>query len=57
MKPMLLAALCLLSAHAVADEEPRLEWKYDRHASLPQAAQEAKAKGKRLLVGLSGSPT
>jgi len=57
MKPTLLAALCLLGSRAAADEEPRLEWKYDGHASLPRAAQEAKTSGKRLLVGLSGSPT
>jgi len=57
MRPTLSAVLCVLGTHAVAGEGIRLEWKYEGHASFPRAAQEAKAAGKRLLVGLSGSPT
>ncbi len=46
---------CALSARG--GEAQRLTWRFDGHASLPAAAREAKRTGKRLLVGLAGSPT
>ena len=51
------AALCLLAARASAGEEAGIRWTHEGHAALPAAARDAKAKGKRLLVGLAGSPT
>ena len=55
MRITLLAAALAFQATAVA--APKLEWTHDGHASLPEAAKEAKQAGKRLLVGLAGSPT
>jgi hypothetical protein len=63
---ILLPALALVLAPAVlslglapvfADAEPALTWHHEGFAALRKAAGEAKANGKRLLLGLSGSPT
>ena len=59
MRTCLLFALLLSTiVPATADEAaPTLVWQHEGHASLPAAAQQAKRTGKRLLVGLAGSPT
>lgn len=54
-----LAALGLLFCGVTgATAEPTaLTWTHEGYASLLTAAAEAKPHGKRLLLGLSGSPT
>jgi hypothetical protein len=54
-----LAALALLAPIGVrAEEKPQpLTWHHEGYARLLDAAAEAKAKGRRLLIGLSGGPT
>ena len=42
---------------AGAAEPARLRWEFEGHFRLPDAAAGAKKKGRRVLVGLSGSPT
>lgn len=49
---MLAAVLWTLLATADAVE---LEWPHEGYSSLLEAAAEAKAKQRRMLVGLSGS--
>ncbi|MDH3591981.1 MAG: hypothetical protein OER88_08890 [Planctomycetota bacterium] len=58
MRVCLLATALIAGSGAAAaeDEAPKLTWQFDGHASLPEAAHAAKRAGKRLLVGLSGSP-
>ena len=51
------AALALLGAAGAAEEAPRLRWGHEGRAALIGAAGEARASGRRLLLGLSGSPT
>jgi hypothetical protein len=36
---------------------PQLEWSHEGYPSLVEAAQAAKLKARRLLIGLSGSDT
>ena len=57
-------AVLLVAFLAVPAPEPAkavpadgLVWKYSGHASLLDAAATARKDRKRLLVGLSGSPT
>jgi hypothetical protein len=50
-------ALVSCVAAARAAEPKKLTWQFDGHTSLPSAAAEAKRSGKRLLIGLAGSPT
>ncbi len=53
-------ALVLLLASAGAApalEEPRLRWDREGLASVLDAAAAARPAGRRLLLGLSGSPT
>jgi hypothetical protein len=53
---VLLLAGC--SPAAVGAEEPaKLRWEKEGLAALPAAAGTAREAGKRLLLGLSGSPT
>jgi len=42
---------------AEAGEPAKLRWDFEGHYRLPEAAAVAKKKGRRILVGLSGSPT
>ena len=51
-----IAAAALLAALAAGDGE-RLRWDREGQASILDAAARAKPAGKRLLLGLSGSPT
>ena len=37
--------------------DPGLRWDREGYAALADAADDAKAAGRRLLLGLSGSPT
>ena len=50
-------ALALLGAGAAAQEAPRFRWDREGLAAVRDAAAAARPKGKRLLLGLSGSPT
>jgi hypothetical protein len=52
-------SVALLSCVAAArsDKPKKLQWQFDGHTSLPAAAAEAKRTGKRLLIGMAGSPT
>ncbi|MCZ6788035.1 MAG: hypothetical protein O7E54_12815 [Planctomycetota bacterium] len=53
---LVLAAACaLLTLRARADEE--FEWDREGYAELLEAAAEARKDGRRILVGLCGSPT
>ncbi|MHC4340335.1 MAG: hypothetical protein ACYSX0_09020 [Planctomycetota bacterium] len=54
VRPLL--AITLLLAGAVR-AEPQLEWNHEGYPSLVEAAQAAKRKARRLLIGLSGSDT
>jgi len=47
---ILLGVLVLVPASSAAT------WDYESYRSLPAAAAKAKTTGKRLLLGLSGSP-
>lgn len=51
MRTLAAIAVCALAARA------DLEWSYDGYPRILEAAQKAKAEKKRILVGLSGSPT
>lgn len=51
----LAAACALLAVRARADED--LEWDREGYAELVDSAAEARKGGRRILVGLSGSPT
>jgi hypothetical protein len=53
---MVRAALLLLPLAAIAGEA-RLSWDLEGYPRLFEAAARARADGKRLLLGLSGSPT
>jgi hypothetical protein len=57
MRIALLAAGLTLGFQAAATAAPVLTWKHRGHSALTAAAKEAKQSGKRLLVGLAGSPT
>ena len=57
MKHLTAIALLVLAYDAGGDEAKRLTWQFDGYAQLPDAARQAKRTGKRLLVGLAGSPT
>ena len=50
-------ALALLGAGGAAQDAPRFRWDREGLASLRDAAAAARPAGKRLLLGLSGSPT
>lgn len=56
-----LAVLLVVSAVpplAADDDAPQeLTWHHEGFAAISKAANEAKAHGKRLLLGLSGGPT
>ncbi len=53
---LVLAAACaLLTVRARADED--FEWDREGYAELFEAAAEARKDGRRILVGLCGSPT
>ena len=54
---MIPLALFSCVAAARADKPKKLQWQFDGHTSLPAAAAEAKRTGKRLLIGMAGSPT
>ncbi len=49
--------VCLLGTGVVAAPPRTLTWKYEGYSQLPAAADEAHRTRRRLLVGLSGSPT
>ncbi len=49
--------VALFGGAARAQQAPRLRWDREGIASLAAAAAEARAAGRRLLLGLSGSPT
>jgi len=53
------AALAIVAlGHAGAAEEAgRFTWDHEGYARLPDAATAARESGRRLLLGLSGSPT
>jgi len=51
------ALLLLLAGAGRAGEAPRFCWEREGLASVAGAAAGARAAGKRLLLGLSGSPT
>ena len=56
----ILPALLVLLLHPVlgaAEEEEYFDWTHEGYGSLLAAAGQAKMDGKRLLLGLSGSPT
>jgi hypothetical protein len=57
MRTAVLASLVLMLPQAAHAADGELTWKYDGHSKLPDAAAEAKRSGRRLLVGLAGSPT
>jgi hypothetical protein len=52
-----LAFLLTLAGTAPAQEAPRFRWDHEGLASVLDAAAAARPAGKRLLLGLSGSPT
>ena len=56
MRRLLVLAGAMLACGPVSADEPGLEWKHDGHFRLAEAAAEAKRTGKRLLLGLAGSP-
>lgn len=50
--------LSFLAVSVSAEEEaPSLDWEFECHADLPQAAALAKKKSARILIGLAGAPT
>jgi len=50
--------LSLLAVPVAAEEEASiLDWEFECHADLPQAAARAKKKSARILIGLAGAPT
>ncbi len=58
MKKTLICAVAVgLIGAARAEEAQELEWDHEGHFQVVEAAAAAKKKGKRLLVGLSGSDT
>jgi len=57
MRTALLLAFAGALGAAARAEDARLDWTYDGHFRLPDAAADAKRSGRRILVGLSGSPT
>ena len=57
MRTAILVGLVLMLPRAAQAADGELTWKYDGHSKLPDAAAEAKRSGKRLLIGLAGSPT
>ena len=60
MRVLALVLLLAVSATPIAaeDETPTaLTWHHRGFAAISKAANEAKYKGQRLLLGLSGAPT
>ena len=54
---LLLLALLPLPLAAEEETPTALTWHHEGFASISTAAHEAKANGKRLLLGLSGAAT
>ncbi len=49
--------LALLASAGRAEEPARLRWDREGLAAVLESAAAARASGKRMLLGLSGSPT
>ena len=52
-----LAALAICAFVPVRSADADLEWTYEGYPRILKAAETAKAQKKRILVGMSGSPT